>query len=63
MRAFCRKPLRLFIMKLIQSLFIAAMFIGSVTLSVTRADDFKPEPGYLSLFNGTDLTGWGYPDE
>jgi hypothetical protein len=24
------------------------------------ADDFKPEPGYISLFNGTDLTGWGY---
>ena len=24
------------------------------------ADDFKPEPGYVSLFNGKDLTGWGY---
>src|SRR5450755_3014728 len=24
------------------------------------ADDFKLEPGYVSLFNGTDLTGWGY---
>jgi hypothetical protein len=24
------------------------------------ADDFKPEPGYVSLFNGQDLTGWGY---
>ena len=24
------------------------------------ADDFKLEPGYISLFNGTDLTGWGY---
>src|SRR5438309_11697833 len=24
------------------------------------ADDFKPEPGYISLFNGKDLTGWGY---
>ncbi len=31
-----------------------------VALSVSRADDFKPEPGYLSLFNGKDLTGWGY---
>jgi hypothetical protein len=20
-------------------------------------DDFKPEPGYISLFNGMDLTG------
>lgn len=24
------------------------------------ADDFKFEPGYISLFNGKDLTGWGY---
>ena len=23
-------------------------------------DDFKIEPGYRSLFNGRDLTGWGY---
>ena len=27
---------------------------------VTGADEFKPEPGYISLFNGQDLTGWGY---
>ena len=25
---------------------------------VVRADDWKPEPGFTSLFNGTDLTGW-----
>ena len=25
----------------------------------TTADDFKPEPGFVSLFNGRDLTGWG----
>ena len=24
------------------------------------ADTLKPEPGYISLFNGKDLTGWGY---
>ena len=23
-------------------------------------DDFAPEPGFKSLFNGHDLTGWGY---
>ncbi len=23
-------------------------------------DDFKPEPGFVSLFDGHDLTGWGY---
>ena len=38
--------------------------IGFLTLAtspaVFGADDFKPEPGYISLFNGTDLTGWGY---
>src|SRR5437868_4202110 len=28
--------------------------------SAPAADDFKPEPGYISLFNGKDLTGWGY---
>ena len=26
----------------------------------TEPDVFKPEPGYVSLFNGRDLTGWGY---
>jgi len=26
----------------------------------TQADEFKPEPGFVSLFNGQDLTGWGY---
>jgi hypothetical protein len=23
-------------------------------------DNFTPEPGFVSLFNGRDLTGWGY---
>jgi lysophospholipase L1-like esterase len=26
----------------------------------TAPDDFVVEPGYTSLFNGRDLTGWGY---
>jgi lysophospholipase L1-like esterase len=26
----------------------------------TDLDDFRPEPGYVSLFNGRDLTGWGF---
>ena len=25
---------------------------------VARADDWQPEPGFRSLFNGRDLTGW-----
>ncbi|MCA9053680.1 MAG: DUF1080 domain-containing protein [Planctomycetaceae bacterium] len=28
----------------------------------TEADDFQPEEGAISLFNGSDLTGWGYRD-
>lgn len=36
-------------------------FLLVVSAPVARcADDFKPEPGYISLFNGKDLTGWGY---
>jgi hypothetical protein len=38
---------------------IGFMMVG-VSGAVFGADDFKPEPGYVSLFNGTDLTGWGY---
>lgn len=26
----------------------------------TTPDDFQPEPGFVSLFNGRDLTGWGF---
>lgn len=26
----------------------------------TEADAFTPEPGFVSLFNGRDLTGWGF---
>lgn len=26
----------------------------------TEPDDFTPEPGFQSLFNGYDLTGWGF---
>jgi 3-keto-disaccharide hydrolase len=49
-------------MKLIRflSIPIAAFFLGSIALTAARADDFKLESGYVSLFNGKDLTGWGY---
>ena len=30
------------------------------TCSLVRADDFKPDAGFTSLFNGKDLTGWHY---
>ena len=26
----------------------------------STADDFSPEPGFVSLFNGYDLSGWGF---
>ncbi len=26
----------------------------------TESDNFAPEPGFVSLFNGRDLTGWGF---
>ena len=39
---------------------IAALFICLTTLAAAGADNFKLEPGYISLFNGKDLTGWGY---
>ena len=44
-------------MKLIFSFFIVVLFFGLIALSTARADDFKLEPGYISLFNGKDLTG------
>jgi Domain of Unknown Function (DUF1080) len=38
--------------------------VGLLMTTISRvtfgADDFKLESGYVSLFNGTDLTGWGY---
>jgi len=41
-------------------LLVAALTLTAV---VTRADDWKPEPGFISLYNGKDLTGWGYRDK
>lgn len=33
---------------------------ATLRLSETEADPFTPEAGFSSLFNGRDLTGWGY---
>ena len=38
----------------------SALILGLTALTTAGADDFKLEPGYISLFNGHDLTGWGY---
>lgn len=32
----------------------------TVGLAPVWPDDFKPEPGFVPLFNGTDLSGWSY---
>ncbi|MBV6499586.1 MAG: hypothetical protein CJBNEKGG_02043 [Prosthecobacter sp.] len=31
--------------------------------SLLRADDWQPEPGFKSLFNGQDLTGWCFREK
>src|SRR5687768_3791359 len=40
---------------------MAGLFAAALLAGTTAADDFKPESGYVSLFNGKDLTGWQYP--
>ena len=34
--------------------------LATLGFSETQADPFTPEEGFESLFNGRDLTGWGY---
>lgn len=42
---------------------IAAWVVGLNALDASAAeDDFKPEAGFVSLYNGKDLTGWSYRD-
>lgn len=33
---------------------------ATLGLLETEPDSFQPEPGFTSLFNGKDLTGWGF---
>ncbi|MEO5959732.1 MAG: DUF1080 domain-containing protein [Opitutaceae bacterium] len=42
----------------LRSVLVFALF--SFALRIYAVDDFKPEPGFVSLFNGKDLTGWSY---
>ena len=37
---------------------IIALAMGLLSLSQVKAEDWTPEPGFVSLFNGKDLTGW-----
>jgi lysophospholipase L1-like esterase len=34
--------------------------LATLDLLETKDDEFTPEPGFVSLFNGRDLTGWGF---
>ena len=40
--------------------FAVVLSVGVVSHTEVWAEDFKIEPGFVSLFNGKDLTGWGY---
>lgn len=47
-------------MKSTSFLSLAGLLVILSSPFALAADDFKPEPGFVSLFNGKDLTGWGY---
>ena len=40
------------------SRFLTLFAVAALPLLSVRADDWTPEPGFVSLFNGKDLTGW-----
>src|SRR5438093_10096081 len=40
--------------------FLVCILMVTFSRLAAGADPFKPETGYVSLFNGKDLTGWGY---
>src|SRR5262249_47941193 len=42
---------------------LVPLFLLACALTSNAGDDFKPEPGYVSLFNGKDLAGWKYYKE
>ena len=51
-------------MKTTLRLLLPALLLASVLPPAARAaDNFRPEPGFVSLFNGKDLTGWCYSAE
>ena len=41
----------------------AIIALALSALFLARAEEFTPEPGFVSLNNGKDLTGWGYRDK
>ena len=47
-------------MKALPLLLTAVLFASFIPL---HAEDWKPDAGFISLYNGKDLTGWGYRDK
>jgi hypothetical protein len=47
-------------MNLSRNILLALCFCICATFTAAHADDFKIEKGFTSLFNGHDLTGWGF---
>jgi hypothetical protein len=42
---------------------LVAVLLAAALPSLRAAEPFTPDPGFVSLCNGKDLTGWGYKDE
>ncbi len=47
-------------MKMSRFTYLTVLLSACAALLAACATTFKVEPGYTSLFNGKDLTGWGY---
>src|SRR5262245_9043504 len=47
-------------MKSLLCLLASLCLLPTVLALAAEADNFQVEPGFVSLFNGRDLTGWGY---
>ena len=41
----------------------SAVLCSFAVASSSGAEDWKPEEGFVSLYNGKDLTGWQYTDQ
>jgi hypothetical protein len=47
-------------MSTFRTILLTVLLLTTACVFPAHADDVKLEPGYVSLFNGQDLTGWGY---
>ncbi len=50
-------------MKSLRTKTFATVALIAFTSLTTVAANWKPDAGYTSLYNGKDLTGWGYRDK